>query len=87
MKIATSRISPQGQISVPAEVRALLGVAPGATLEWEAEDGVVRVRRAGRFSSVEIHKAVFGSKPPKRRSIEEMDAALAARMKEKHARR
>ncbi len=87
MKIATSRISPQGQISVPAEVRALLGVAPGATLEWDADDGIVRVRRAGRFSSLDIHHAAFGAKPLKRRSVEEMDAAITARMRAKHARR
>lgn len=87
MKIATSRISPQGQISLPAEVRSLLGVAPGSTIEWESDGGVVRVRRAGRFSSAQIHDAVFGAKQPKRRSIEEMDEAIATRMKEKHARR
>jgi AbrB family looped-hinge helix DNA binding protein len=87
MKIATSRISPQGQISVPAEVRARLGLAPGSSIDWEAEGDTIQVRRAGRFSSVEIHEAVFGGGRPKRRTVEEMDEAIAAHLREKHARR
>ena len=87
MKLATSRLSPQGQISVPAEVRARLGLAPGSTIEWDLEGDVVQVRRAGRFSSEDIHKAVFGARKPATRSVEQMDGAIAAHLKAKHARR
>jgi AbrB family looped-hinge helix DNA binding protein len=87
MKIATSRVSPQGQISVPAEVRARLGLAPGSTIEWDLEGDVIQVRRAGRFSSEDIHAAVFGGKKPRKVSIEEMDDAIGAHLKQKHARR
>ena len=86
MKIATSKITAQGQVSIPLAVRRHLGLAPGATIEWEEDHGTVSVRRAGRYSSADIHAAVFGKQPPQPVSAEEMDEAIAARMKEKYAR-
>ena len=38
MTIAHSKLTAQGQISVPAEVRRRLGIGPGSILEWD-EDG------------------------------------------------
>ena len=52
MAIARSRITAQGQVSVPAEVRRKLGAGPGTVLEWDEEDGAIVVRRKGRFSSL-----------------------------------
>ncbi len=86
MKVATSRITQQGQISVPVEVRRRLGLAPGSVIEWEAEGDTIVVRRAGKYSSMDIHQAIFGDRRPKPVSIEEMDAAVAAHLVEKHAR-
>ena len=37
MAIAHSRLTAQGQISVPAAIRRKLGVGPGSTLEWHEE--------------------------------------------------
>ena len=59
MALAQSKITAQGQISVPLEVRKKLGIGPGSVLEWNEEDGHVVVRRVGRNSSAEIHQAVF----------------------------
>ena len=87
MKLATSRLSPQGQISVPVEVRTRLGLAPGSTIEWDLEGEVIQVRRVGRFSSEDIHQAVFAGRKVPRRSVEEMDEAIASHLKQKHARR
>ncbi len=87
MKTARSRLSPQGQISVPAEVRQLLGLAPGSVLEWELQGQEVHVRRAGRYSSRDIHSAAFGKpRSGKVVSVEEMDDAIACHLEEKHAR-
>lgn len=63
MTIALSKLTAQGQISVPAEVRRKLGVGPGAVLEWCERGDEIVVRRAGRFSSVDIHSALFSAKP------------------------
>ena len=74
MAIAQSKVTAQGQISVPVDVRRKLGVGPGSILE-EDGDRIV-VRRAGRFSSAEIHQALFGAKPPQRRSLKDLKEGI-----------
>jgi AbrB family looped-hinge helix DNA binding protein len=86
MAIAHSRITAQGQISVPAAVRRKLGVGPGSTLEWQDEGEKILVRRVGRFTSADLHAALF-SKPPRRRSLRELKAGLKAHVKRRRARR
>jgi antitoxin PrlF len=86
MALAHSKVTAQGQISVPAEIRRRLGVGPGSVLEWAQEGQSIVVRRAGTFSSVDIHRAVF-SKTPKARTLEEMKAGIGPYMKRRHARR
>lgn len=81
-----SKVTAQGQISVPAEIRRKLGIGPGSVLEWEEEGDRVIVKRAGRYSSEDIHRAVF-SRTPKARSSAEMKQGIAAHMRKKHARR
>jgi len=84
--IAHSRLTAQGQISVPAAVRRKLGVGPGSTLEWHEEGERVVVRRFGRFTSADMHEAVFSS-PPKPRTLVELKAGLKTYVKRRHARR
>ncbi|MEG3085936.1 AbrB/MazE/SpoVT family DNA-binding domain-containing protein [Sphingomonas sp. PB4P5] len=42
----TSRITSKHQATVPADVRAALGVGAGDTLAWEVRSGAVSVRKA-----------------------------------------
>ncbi|HEX4953701.1 MAG TPA: AbrB/MazE/SpoVT family DNA-binding domain-containing protein [Thermoanaerobaculia bacterium] len=86
MKLAESRVTAQGQISVPAEVRRRLGVGPGAVLEWSAEGGSILVRRAGKYTSADLHRALFPT-PPAPRTLEEMKEGLRQHARERHARR
>jgi antitoxin PrlF len=81
-----SKVTAQGQISVPAEIRRKLGIGPGSVLEWADEGDRVVVRRAGRYSSEDIHRAVFAN-PPRPRSSEELKQGIAKHMQKKHARR
>jgi antitoxin PrlF len=85
MKRATSRITNQGQISVPAEVRRHLGVAPGSVLEWDLRDGSAIVRRAAGKSSEEVHRALF-PRPPKPRTLAELKEGVRRHLRERHAR-
>ena len=85
MALPQSKLTAQGQISVPAEIRRKLGIGPGSVLEWQDEGDRVVVRRAGRYSSEDIHRAVF-AKPPKVRSAEELKQGIAEHMRKKHAR-
>ena len=87
MKVAESRITAQGQVSVPAEVRRLLGLAPGSILEWSAEGDAIVVRRAHRHTTAEVHHALFQGGPPERRSLAELKAGIAEHMRGRHARR
>jgi len=86
MAIAQSRLTAQGQISVPAAVRRKLGIGPGSTLEWSEEGEKVVVRRVGRFTSADVHRALF-SRPPRRRSLAALKAGLRSYVKRRHARR
>jgi len=63
-----------------------LGAGPGSVLEWVEADGVIVVRRKGKYSSLEIHKIVFPDGPPKRKSVEEMDRGIRDSMRKRHAR-
>jgi antitoxin PrlF len=63
MALAQSKLTSQGQISVPAEVRRKLGVGPGSVLEWNEEGDTIVVRRAGRYTSQDIHEALFRTPP------------------------
>ena len=85
MPIAQSKITAQGQVSVPAEVRRRLGVGPGSVLEWDAEDEKIVVRRAARYTWEDIHRALF-KKPPRRRTLKELKEGPAKYVRERHAR-
>lgn len=86
MSIAKSRLTSQGQISVPAAVRRKLGIDPGAMLEWDEAGGEIVVRRAGRFSSEDIHRAVFGDRTVMPKSTREMKEGIRHHIKKRHAR-
>jgi antitoxin PrlF len=87
MVIAKSKITAQGQISVPVDVRRKLGIGPGSMLEWDEEDGKIVVKRSGKFSSLDIHRRLFPNGPPKPITVEEMDEAIRQYMRKKYARR
>ena len=86
MKVASSRRTAQGQISVPAEVRRRLGIGPGSVLEWEQRGDTMVVRRAGRYSSEEIHRVLF-TNPPRPRDLDELKEGLREHARSRHARR
>ena len=87
MAIARSRLTAQGQISIPAEVRRKLGLTAGSVLEWSEEDGKMVVRRSGKYSWEDIHKALFPKGPPAPITVEEMDEAIRRYIRKKYARR
>jgi len=86
MALAHSKLTAQGQISVPAKVRQRLGVGPGSVLEWDEDGDRVVVRKAGRYSSEDIHRALF-SKTPQRRTVAEMKDGIRRSIKRRHASR
>jgi len=86
MPIARSKLTAQGQISVPADVRRKLGIGPGSVLEWDEDGNKIVVRRAGTFTSEDIHRAIFGGRKPKKRTVQEMDQGIAKYIRDRYAR-
>lgn len=87
MALAHSKVTSQGQISVPAGVRQKLGIGPGSILEWDEDGDKIVVRRAARFTSEDIHRALFPEQAPKSRTVDDMKEGIRRRARERHARR
>jgi len=86
MVIAYSRLTAQGQISIPKEVRRKLGIGPGAVLEWDEEGERIVVRRAGRYTSEDLHRTLF-EKAREPRTLDELKEGISRYVKRRHARR
>jgi len=84
MAHAHSKLTAQGQISVPAKIRQKLGLGPGSVLEWDDSGDHVLVRRVGRFTSEEIHRSLFPSSP-KPRTLTEMKEGIRQHVKRRRA--
>jgi antitoxin PrlF len=87
MGLANSKVTAQGQISVPADVRRKLGIGPGSVLEWAEEGENIVVRRVGRFTSEDIHRTLFPDKAAEPRTVDDMKEGIRRRVRERHARR
>lgn len=86
MPLAQSKVTAQGQISVPVEIRRRLGIGPGSILEWDEDGDRIVVRRSTRFTSEDINRALFPHEAPESHTIDEMKAGIRKRVRERHAR-
>lgn len=87
MALAYSKVTAQGQISVPSDIRRKLGVGAGSVLEWDEEGDKIVVRRSVRFSSEDIHRALFAGQGPKSRTLAELKEGIRRRARERYASR
>ncbi len=86
MTIALSKLTAQGQISVPSEVRKKLGVGPGSVLEWDEQGDQIVVRRASRYGWDEVRKALFPNGPPRSHTLDELNDGKKAYIRRQYAR-
>jgi AbrB family looped-hinge helix DNA binding protein len=86
MPIAQSKVTAQGQISVPAEVRKKLGVGPGSVLEWDQQDDQFVIRRAGKFSSTDVHDAIFPREDRGHKRPVDVKEGIRKYIRKRHAR-
>jgi AbrB family looped-hinge helix DNA binding protein len=70
MEPATSRVTNQNQISIPAQVRRRFGIQPGTELVWEEKDGELYVRP--KRSTLEDVQALLGAPPAGPRTLKEL---------------
>ena len=87
MTIVQSKLTSQGQVSVPAAIRRKLGVEPGSTLQWTLRGDEVIVKRRSTYSSLDMHKALFPDGLPKPISDKQIKEAIADYIRAKYARR
>jgi AbrB family looped-hinge helix DNA binding protein len=85
MALPQSKLTAEGRTSVPAEIRRELGLEPGSALGWDQQGDTVVVRRVGRYSSEDIHRALFQTRP-KPRKLEELEQAVRRHVRNKQAR-
>jgi antitoxin PrlF len=83
---AQSKLTSQGQVSVPAAVRRSLGLKPGAVIEWVQEGGRIVVRRAGQHDSAAIHDVLFPDGPARPKSLAALKRGRAEAVRKRHAR-
>ena len=86
MAIAHSKITAQGQISVPAKVRRKLGIGPGSVLEWDDDGEEIVVRRVGRHTSEDVHRSLFPA-PPRPRTLAELKEGVRRHVRRRRASR
>ncbi len=84
MALAQSKLTAQGQISVPAPIRRKLGLAPGSVIQWEERDGEVVVRKAGSYTFEDAHRVLFPEGPPKRRTLKELREGIGEYIEERY---
>jgi AbrB family looped-hinge helix DNA binding protein len=87
MPLAHSKLTAQGQISVPAKVRRKLGVGPGSVIEWHEDGEQIVVRRIGRFTSADVHRTIFPKGSPKAKRLDQLREGIRKYVKSRHARR
>ena len=85
MNTAHSKLTAQGQISVPAEVRKKLGLAPGSVIEWEERGGQVIVRKVGKYGFADVYSALFPDKPAKHKHPQHVKDGIRKYIRKRHA--
>jgi len=87
LKIQT-KLTSQGQVSVPAAVRHALGLTPGSAVEWLQEGANIIVKRAVRSTTNDVHAALFDNddfaEPAK--TLAELKQGITQHMQRRHAR-
>jgi bifunctional DNA-binding transcriptional regulator/antitoxin component of YhaV-PrlF toxin-antitoxin module len=81
-----SKLTTQGQVSVPASVRQFLSLSPGATMLWVQEGERVWVERAVTHTTTDVHQALFGISAPKQTAdTPDTKQAIRSFMQKRHA--
>ena len=82
-----TKLTSQGQVSVPAAVRNLLHLTPGSVLVWTQEGERVIVERVVQHTTGKVHQTLFPenapvSAPPK--TLAELKQGIRQRMQHRH---
>ncbi|HLO67560.1 MAG TPA: AbrB/MazE/SpoVT family DNA-binding domain-containing protein [Holophaga sp.] len=87
MALARSRITAQGQVSVPAAVMRRFGLQPGDYIDWEGRDGQLVVRKVGAYSLGDVATVLGLQEGVLHKTGPELLAGVKERMRRRHAER
>ena len=88
MQKLQTKLTSQGQVSVPVAVRSFLHLMPGSVMVWSQEGDRIVVERARRHSTAEVHQALFANNAPSTeapKTLVELKQGIRRRMQRKHA--
>ena len=85
MRLAQSRITAQGQVSIPVSVMRPFGLAPGEVINWDTLNGHLVVEKAGQFLLEDVQKALKLPKGTPPKTDDEIKDGIRAAMRAKHA--
>jgi antitoxin PrlF len=81
-KVAVSKITSKGQVTIPEEIRRAYHLQAGEQVEWEVTDhGTIELRKAG--GSLEDLARIL-PRPKRAVAVGQMDRAIAAHLRRKH---
>ena len=84
MGLAQSRITAQGQVSIPVSVMRQFGLAPGEIITWDTLEGHLVIEKAGQYSLADVQEALnLAVGLPKTEA--EIREAIKNRLRTKHA--
>lgn len=84
MAIAQSRITAQGQVSIPVNIMRKFGLAPGEVINWDILNGQLVVQKSGQYTLEDVREVL---KLPKsiHKTDEEIKEGIRNRMRAKYA--
>jgi AbrB family looped-hinge helix DNA binding protein len=88
MQKVQTKLTSQGQVSVPAAVRSFLHLTPGSVLVWSQDGDRIVVERATRHSTADVHRALFASGEPfgaPAKTLDDLKQGIRQRMQRQHA--
>lgn len=81
-----TKLTSQGQVSVPAAIRHILALTPGTAIVWTHDNGRISVQRAVKSTTEDIHQALFGgAHHAKPKTLQELKQGIETYIKNKHA--
>jgi bifunctional DNA-binding transcriptional regulator/antitoxin component of YhaV-PrlF toxin-antitoxin module len=86
MSLAQSKITAQGQVSIPVSVMRQFGLAPGEVITWDTLEGRLVIEKAGLYSLADVQLALNLPKGL-HKTDEEIREGIRVRIRTKHASR
>ncbi len=83
MSLARSRITSQGQVSIPVSILRQFGLAPGEAITWNIRNGCLVIEKAGQYGLEDVRESLHLPKGV-HKTDEEIREGIKNRMRAKH---